>query len=119
MNNRAKTATLILVVIISSCAFVMGTPANRVAGAPVADGTAVYLAKCAVCHGKDGRGLPTWKAKGQPDFADANWQKSRTDAALIKATQDGKGKFMPAFKSKLSDDEIAAVVARVRSFAKK
>ena len=119
MNNRAKLATLVLAIIIASCALAIGSPANVTPGSPVADGSAVYQAKCAVCHGKDGRGLPNWRAKGQPDFTDANWQKSRTDAALITVTKDGKGKLMPAFKSKLSDDDITAVVARVRSFGKK
>ena len=119
MQNRGKVATLVLVIIISSCALVIGNPANRIAGSAVADGNALYMAKCALCHGKDGRGLPNWRAKGQPDFTDANWQKSRNDAALINATTNGKGKFMPAFKGKLSDDELTAVVARVRDFGKK
>lgn len=119
MNNTAKLATLILVVIISSCALVIGKPASRIPASPVADGNAVYTAHCIKCHGKDGRGFPNYRAKGQPDFTDANWQKSRTDAQLINATKGGKGKLMPAFKPKLSDEEITAVVARIRSFAKK
>src|SRR5712691_5343094 len=105
MKNRAKLATFVLAIIISSYALVIGGPANGIPGTPVADGNAVYLAKCSVCHGKDGRGLPNYRAKGQPDFTNANWQKSRTDAALINVTKDGKGKLMPAFKGKLSDDE--------------
>ena len=119
MKNRVQISTLVLAVIISTCALVSGDPANRIAGTTAADGNAVFQAKCAVCHGKDGRGLPNYRAKGQPDFTDANWQKSRTDAALINVTKEGKGKLMPAFKGKLSDDDIAAVVARVRSFGKK
>jgi cytochrome c6 len=84
-----------------------------------ADGNAVYAAKCAICHGKDGRGTPNWRAKGQPDFTNTAWQKSRTDAQLTDATKNGKGKYMPAFNGKLSDEEIAAVVAKVRAFGKK
>jgi mono/diheme cytochrome c family protein len=86
---------------------------------PLADGNAIYAAKCAICHAKDGRGLPNWRSKGQPDFTNANWQKSRTDAQVFDATKNGKGKYMPAFKAKLSDEEITAVVARIRGFAKK
>ena len=119
MNNRAKLATLVLAIIIASCALAIGSPANLTPGSTVADGNAVYQAKCAVCHGKDGRGLPNWRAKGQPDFTDAKWQKATTDAQITAATKNGKGKSMPAFKAKLSDEEIAAVVARIRAFGKK
>lgn len=114
-----KLATLIFALIISSCVFATGAPANLVPASPAADGNAVYAANCVKCHGKDGRGFPNWRAKGQPDFTDANWQKSRTDAQLINATKAGKGKLMPAFKPKLSDEEVTAVVARIRAFGKK
>lgn len=114
-----KLATLIFPLIICSGVLAIGGPANRIPASPAADGNAVYAAKCASCHGKDGRGLPNWRAKGQPDFTSAAWQKSKTDAQLIAATKEGKGKLMPAFKAKLSDAEISAVVARVRAFAKK
>lgn len=114
-----KLVALIFALIISSCVFATGTPANRIPVVPAADGNAVYAANCAKCHGKDGKGFPNWRAKGQPDFTDANWQKSRTDAQLINVTKGGKGKLMPAFKPKLSDEDIAAVVARIRAFGKK
>lgn len=119
MNSRTKLATLIFALIISSTVLAIGVPSNLMPTSPVADGNAVYAAKCALCHGKDGRGLPNWRAKGQPDFTVASWQKSKTDAQLIGATKDGKGKYMPAFKGKLSDEEITAVVAKVRAFGKK
>ena len=41
------------------------------------DAAALFGAKCAICHDKDGRGQQKWKAKGQPDFTDTNWQMSR------------------------------------------
>jgi cbb3-type cytochrome c oxidase subunit III len=118
MNHRVKVTTLILALIISSSALATVGPSS-VPASPVADGNAVFAAKCAVCHGKDGRGTPNWRAKGQPDFTDSNWQKSKTDAVLFASTKNGKGKFMPAFGGKLSDDDITAVVARVRAFGKK
>jgi len=119
MNNRAKLAALGFALIVSSGVLAIGEPANRIPAVPAADGSAVYAANCAKCHGKDGRGLPNWRAKGQPDFTDANWQKTRTDAQLISVTKGGKGKLMPAFKPKLSDEDITAVVARIRAFGKK
>ena len=121
MNNLTKLKALFVLtaVIISSYAVASGGSTDPNVVTPVADGNALYAAKCAICHGKDGSGLPNWRSKGQPDFTDAKWQKSRTDAQIFDPTKNGKGKFMPAFKAKMSDEEITAVVARIRSFGKK
>lgn len=80
-----------------------------------ADGAAVFKAKCAMCHGADGKKVN--KATGVRDLTSAEVQK-QSDADLVKITADGKGK-MPAYKSKLSADEITAVVAHIRALAKK
>ena len=121
MTNSTKIKRLIplVAIILSSYAMTTGARAGNGAAYPVADGAALYAAKCATCHGKDGRGIPSWRKKGQPDLTDATWQRSQTDAQIAAATKNGKGKYMPAFKSKLSDEEIAAVVARIRAFGKK
>lgn len=118
-GTRLKGLFLLAALIVSSYVLDTGASSMHEAAFPAADGNAVYASKCAICHAKDGRGLPNWRKKGQPDFADAAWQKSRSDAQIAEATKNGKGKFMPAFKAKLSDDEIAAVVARIRGFGKK
>jgi mono/diheme cytochrome c family protein len=88
-------------------------------GDSATDGAASYDSKCAFCHGKDGAGLPNWRSLGQPDFTKAEWQKSHTDEQIAESIKNGKGKFMPGFKSKLSEQEIGAVVQRIRAFAKK
>jgi cytochrome c6 len=116
---KFKGSVLLSVIIVSSYVLATGAPTRNNVSLSMADGNAVYAAKCAICHAKDGRGLPNWRKKGQPDFTDANWQKSQTDAKIAEGTKNGKGKFMPAFKAKLSDEEIAAVVARIRAFGKK
>jgi cbb3-type cytochrome c oxidase subunit III len=121
MSNRFKLKGFIILaaIIVSSYAVsINGSPNPPSSASLVADGNALYAAKCATCHGKDGRGTPNWRSKGQPDFTDKNWQKAHTDAQITDATKNGKGKFMPAFKSKMSDEEIAAVVARIRAFGK-
>lgn len=84
-----------------------------------ADGSVVFGSKCALCHGKDGAGISTWKAKGQPDLRDPGWQKSHTNAQIAESIRNGKGKYMPAFKEKLTDQEIEALVGQIRSFASK
>ena len=94
------------------------TPSS-VSRSSAADGAALYDGKCALCHGKDGVGLPNWRSLGQPDFTKPEWQNAHTDEQIADSIKNGKGKFMPAFKGKLSDEETGAVVQRIRSFGKK
>jgi mono/diheme cytochrome c family protein len=83
------------------------------------DAVALFGEKCAMCHGKNGAGQANWKAKGQPDFTNAEWQKSHSDAQIAEAIANGKGKYMKAYKDLLSAEEISALVARIRAFSKK
>lgn len=78
------------------------------------DGAALYKAKCAMCHGADGSGMtPMGKSMKLRDLRSPEVQK-QSDAALTKVTADGKGK-MPAYKGKLTDAEISALVAHMRT----
>jgi cbb3-type cytochrome c oxidase subunit III len=77
---------------------------------------ALYTAqKCTGCHGPDGKG----KVKGAPNFTDAAWQQKESDADLIDGIKKGNVPKMPAYGSKLSEDEIRALVAYVRTFSGK
>ncbi|MEA2235317.1 MAG: cytochrome c6 [Thermoanaerobaculia bacterium] len=79
-----------------------------------ADGAATYKAKCAMCHGPDGSGAtPMGKSMKLRDLRSPEVRK-QTDAELAKITTDGKGK-MPAYKGKLTDAEISALVAHMRT----
>ncbi len=83
--------------------------------AAFADGAAIYKAKCAACHGPDGTGQTTvGKNLKVRDLSSAEVQKL-SDAEMTKVLTDGKGK-MP--KSKLSADDMTAVIAFVRSLKK-
>ena len=77
------------------------------------DAAATYKAKCAMCHGADGKG----GKMGTRDFASPDVQKE-TDAQLTDIITKGKGK-MPAYDGKLKDTEIKDLVTYVRSLAKK
>jgi cytochrome c6 len=85
---------------------------------------ALWEAKCSKCHGLDGKGHTKTGARYKiDDFTSAKWQKEMDDKEIRKTIEEGvkskKGKVkMPAFKGKLSDDQIAALVAYVRSFGK-
>jgi cytochrome c6 len=79
-----------------------------------ADGAAVYKAKCASCHGPDGKGeTAIGKSMKLRSLTSADVQKT-SDADLTKVISDGKGK-MPAYKGKLTADEIKALVAFIRT----
>lgn len=81
-----------------------------------ADGAALFTAnKCVGCHGAEGKGNPN--IKGVPNFTDASWQKKTTDQEMIETIKNGH-KPMPAYKDKLSEEQIRALVAHVRSFAR-
>lgn len=116
MSKRLIAATAVI-----AAAFVLLTHSTVNAIGPTrpsrarADGAALFAAKCSGCHGKDGRGLPNWRAKGQPDFSDVRWQSARTDAQISQSINDGKGKFMPAWRGKLSADEIGVLVKHIRA----
>jgi len=80
-------------------------------------GDATYKSKCAMCHGATGM-ADTGAGKSMkvrpvndPDV------KKMTEAEMIALTKNGKAK-MPAFKDKLSDDQIKAVVDYYVSLAK-
>jgi mono/diheme cytochrome c family protein len=74
----------------------------------------LFKAKCAMCHGADGAGKPAMKTR---DFASADVQK-QTDAELTAIVTKGKNK-MPAYEAKLTKEQIAGLVAHIRTFAKK
>ena len=82
------------------------------------DGGAIYAAKCAKCHGADGKGIAKYQKKGQKDFTDKAWQKSKSDARLNASSTNGKGEAMPAWKGKLTPEDIKALVGYVRTFGK-
>jgi cytochrome c6 len=78
---------------------------------------ATYKAKCAMCHGADGKGeTPTGKAMKVKDFASDEVQKM-SDADLSATISGGKGK-MPAYKT-LAPEQVKDLVGYVRAFAKK
>jgi mono/diheme cytochrome c family protein len=83
------------------------------------DAAALFKTKCAACHAADGSGnTPTGKALGALDLRSPDVQK-QTDAQLIDSTTNGKGKKMPAYKGKLTDDQIKDLVGYIRELGKK
>ena len=81
-----------------------------------------WKSKCASCHGADGKAdTDTGKKAGIPSYADAAFQKSKTDQQLKDAIANGvktdKGE-MDGFKDKLDGPTIDGLVSYIRTLAK-
>lgn len=96
-----------LMTLLTAGLFVAGA-----AAAQAQDAGATFKAKCAMCHGADGKG----GKMGTRDFASPEVKKE-TDADLTTIITKGKGK-MPAYGEKLKDTEIKDLVAYVRTLGK-
>jgi mono/diheme cytochrome c family protein len=106
-----KSVTFLLTIFVLSLALPVMADA-------AVDGKAIFKAKCAMCHGADGKGQTSMgKSMKIRDLASPEVQKL-TDAELTAITTNGKGK-MPAYKGKLTDAEIKAVIVAIRDLAKK
>lgn len=115
------------------CAIVAGCGGKSAADpkneAQVAAGRRVYEAHCASCHGARLEGQANWRERRPDgklpapphDASGHTWH--HTDEALFKVTKGGLAAIagagyetdMPAFAGRLSDEEIWAVLAYIKS----
>jgi mono/diheme cytochrome c family protein len=91
--------------------------------ARAADAKANWDANCAQCHGKSGNAdTKMGKTLNAKDLTDPKVQAAFTDAKATQSIKEGvkeNGKTtMKAFGGKLTDDEIKALVAYVRTLKK-
>lgn len=105
------------------------TPADPTDTALVAQGAEIYAARCASCHGADLEGEADWRQRKPSgalpapphDAGGHTWH--HPDQQLFAITKQGLGPFapegyvtdMPAFGDVLSDQEIWAVLAFIKS----
>src|SRR5215470_9825396 len=81
------------------------------------DAAGLYKAKCALCHGADGKGeTPVGKKMGLRDFASPEVQKM-SDSELASIISKGKNK-MPSYEDKLSKAQVKELIAHIRQLAK-
>jgi mono/diheme cytochrome c family protein len=93
--------------------------------APSADGIAtahaIYMDKCANCHGDKGEGDGPESGMYDPppsDLADAKIMNGMTDGEIFYKIAEGR-KPMPSFKNQLSDEQRWMVVNFLRTLAPK
>ncbi len=85
---------------------------------------ALYDKECAKCHGVDGKGdTKMGKKMGAKDYTDPKVQAAVTDEAAFKAIKEGfkdkDGKTLMKPLEGVSDEDIKALVAYMRTFQKK
>jgi cbb3-type cytochrome c oxidase subunit III len=80
------------------------------------DAKGLFQENCVTCHGANGR-AHTFHGRlvGAQNLTDAQWQSDTSDAQIINAIKTGPS-VMPAFGKKLSESEIDALAAYVRTF---
>lgn len=87
--------------------------ASRASPADASAGSRIFAAKCAGCHGAEGKGGGAMKT---PNFTNPAVQAALPDAAVVKVVGEGKpGTAMPAWGGTLSEAEINSVAAFVKS----
>jgi len=74
----------------------------------------LYTRYCLRCHGNDGRGV--WDMPDVPDFTNARWQASRSDAQLSRIILEGRGAVMPPFRGTLTLEESWAMARYLHTF---
>jgi mono/diheme cytochrome c family protein len=77
----------------------------------------LFQQNCSACHGTDGTGSAMRKALPNiPDFTSLAWQVSQTEIALVNQIDYGSLPLMPAFRHKLTREQIQGLAVFIRSF---
>lgn len=96
--------------IFLALAFCAGVFASSAARSDEQAVVALYKARCAACHGENGR--PKGIAKNAAVFTDEAWKNSTSLDEVAQVISQGRSK-MPGFASKLTPEEIRALAAYV------
>jgi len=80
-------------------------------------GLELYQKYCKVCHGADGDGdgvMINLLGNAPMDFTNPNETSSLSNEQILKSILDGKGRFMPAWRSIITQGEIESLVSYIR-----
>ena len=139
MKNNKRQLWALMVLLVAACSkeepdkTAVSPPAPAVVEsvrsldpALLARGAQLFGEHCALCHGPRGQGHPDWQTPGDGSFAAAppldgtgnDWKRSR--AQLVHTIMQGaQGKdgaeIMPAWKGRLSERDVDALVTWLQS----
>jgi len=86
----------------------------------IAAGKAIYQDHCVKCHGEAGNGKTSyarWNSVRPANFTDADHMAEMTDGEMFWKISEGR-RPMPAFKDKLTEQQLWQVVDYIRTFGK-
>jgi mono/diheme cytochrome c family protein len=107
MSDRLLAKLLAIAIFVGAAVSVgLGQPANNSAAS-------TYKTNCVSCHGQDGRGSAVGKSLHAADFHSAQVS-HQSDTQLAGVIAEGRGN-MPAFGTRLSQDQISALVKYLRT----
>jgi mono/diheme cytochrome c family protein len=129
MNQSLAMAALALMLTLPATAAAEQESAPAVSAQELAVGARVYAENCASCHGANLEGQPNWRRLNEngrlpaPPHNACGHTWHLDDATLFGITKLGTKEFtgldiesdMPGFTDVLSDDEIRAVLAYIKS----
>ncbi len=103
----------------------VAAPRSARAGEPDKKAVRLWKAKCASCHGVDGKGATEQGKKMKiGDMTSAEWQKEFTDEKIkntillgVDREKNGVKQVMTAQKGDMTDEQIALVTSYIRSLA--
>ncbi len=105
-------------VMVIAAVFALATAGALRAQQP-ADAASLYARSCASCHGAKGTPSPAMARSmaGLPDFAAAAVA-STPDSVLHNVIENGKGRMMMAYKTRLTAEQIASLVTYIKTFSR-
>lgn len=123
---------VILAVVVSAALWAPTVSASDTVTDPIETGRTLYDAHCAACHGAELEGAPDWRSPGPdgrlppPPHDESGHTWHHGDAMLFDYVQRGGQAYlddlrvefdsgMPAFREILTDAEIDAILAFIRS----
>jgi mono/diheme cytochrome c family protein len=113
MKTVSRLSKAMMVIPTLGAVLLFGLPARA-----QETGETAFKGKCAMCHGPDGAGKTMMGEKLKiPDLRSADVQK-KSDADLKAVIAKGKDK-MPGYETKVTKEQIDALVAYIRDLAKK
>lgn len=107
-----RTIAAFLLLITAPALVACGRSAPEQSADATGPGQALYESSCAMCHGMDG--VASRIGRGAVDLNDPAWQRRTSVEQIIEVVAEGRGQ-MPAWKSRLSDEEIRAIADYVRT----
>lgn len=96
--------------------YVLGLSGQSHDAAAAAAGEPMFKSICGACHGADGTGNPML---GAPNLSDGVWLYGGTPEAIEVSIHDGRQGHMPAWQSRLSEDEIHILAGYVHHLSQR